>query len=179
MPGNQYFAKRLSNEGKLKRASEFQEKFPHVLKFFRNFLRLKCNIAQGTRSVLLRSQDSILLALPKKWTYNDRKVAALGLMDLWEAPTTAEQDTISRDTPFFMYIEKMQKITRSLFSDPKIWVWILMSEVLANQSAEFVRRFLLEYEAIHSLYHVPTNEWLDDAKTWVPSTTVYLLFLVK
>jgi hypothetical protein len=36
-----YFAKRLTNEGKLKRAYEFQEKFPEVLHFLRNFLRLK------------------------------------------------------------------------------------------------------------------------------------------
>ena len=36
-----YFAKCLTNEGKLKCASEFQEKFPKVLYFLRNFLRLK------------------------------------------------------------------------------------------------------------------------------------------
>ena len=30
LSGNQYFSKRLTNEGKLKRASEFQEKFPDV-----------------------------------------------------------------------------------------------------------------------------------------------------
>jgi hypothetical protein len=36
-----YFAKHLTNEGKLKRACEFQEKFPEVLYFLRNFLRLK------------------------------------------------------------------------------------------------------------------------------------------
>ena len=41
LPGNQYFSKRLTNEGKLKRASEFQEKFPDALTIFHNFLRLK------------------------------------------------------------------------------------------------------------------------------------------
>ena len=36
-----YFAKRLTNEGKLKRACEFQEKFLEVLHFLWNFLRMK------------------------------------------------------------------------------------------------------------------------------------------
>ena len=44
LPGNQYFAKRLTNEGKLKCEREFQEKFPDMLLFLRNFLRLKSNL---------------------------------------------------------------------------------------------------------------------------------------
>jgi hypothetical protein len=36
-----YFAKRLTSEGKLKHACEFQEKFLEVLHLLRNFLRLK------------------------------------------------------------------------------------------------------------------------------------------
>ena len=46
-----YFAKRLINEGKLKRALEFQEKFPVVLHVLSNFLRLKKNfkVASGLR----------------------------------------------------------------------------------------------------------------------------------
>jgi uncharacterized membrane protein len=38
-----YFAKRLMNVGKLKRAYEFQEKFLEVLHLIGNFLRLKNN----------------------------------------------------------------------------------------------------------------------------------------
>ena len=44
LSGSQYFSKRLTNEGKLKRASEFEEKFPDVLLFFQNFLQLKLNL---------------------------------------------------------------------------------------------------------------------------------------
>jgi hypothetical protein len=40
-----YFAKRLTNEGKLKRACEFQDKFPELLHFLPNFLRLKNNFS--------------------------------------------------------------------------------------------------------------------------------------
>jgi hypothetical protein len=35
-----YFAKRLTNKAKLKRACEFEEKFPEVLHLLKNFLRL-------------------------------------------------------------------------------------------------------------------------------------------
>ena len=40
-----YFAKRLTNKGKLKHACEFQEKFPRVLHFLWNFLRMKNNFS--------------------------------------------------------------------------------------------------------------------------------------
>ena len=53
--GNQYFAKRLTNKGKLKRASEFQEKFLDMLLFLRNFLRLKSNLAPTVGHIWLRA----------------------------------------------------------------------------------------------------------------------------
>ena len=53
LPGNQYFAKRLTNEGKLKCASEFQEKFPNVLLFLCNFLRLKSNLSSSIEFIWL------------------------------------------------------------------------------------------------------------------------------
>ena len=47
-----YFAKCLTNEKKLKRAYEFQEKFPQMLHFLWNFLRMKNNfsISGGSQS---------------------------------------------------------------------------------------------------------------------------------
>ena len=60
--GSQYFSKRLTNEGKLKRASEFQEKFPDVLSFFRNFLRLKSNLRLRTGHIRLRAKTLFHLA---------------------------------------------------------------------------------------------------------------------
>ena len=56
-----YFAKRLTNEGKLKRAYEFQEKFPRVLYFLRNFLKMKNNF-----SVLGDSAKFMILKLNSK-----------------------------------------------------------------------------------------------------------------
>jgi hypothetical protein len=56
-----YFAKRLTNEGKLKCAYEFQEKFPEVLHFLRNFLRLKNNFSFSGGSAKFRTlkRDSL------------------------------------------------------------------------------------------------------------------------
>ena len=71
LPGSQYFAKRLTNEGKLKHTSEFQEKFPDMLLFLRNFLRLKSNLAPSTGHIRLRAQDHVSLALSRDWNYDD------------------------------------------------------------------------------------------------------------
>ena len=65
LPGNQYFAKRLTNEGKLKCTSEFQEKFLDVLLFLHNFLRLKSNLAPSAGFIRLRAQDRVLLAVSR------------------------------------------------------------------------------------------------------------------
>ena len=90
LPGNQYFSKRLTNEGKLKRASEFQEKFPDVLSFFRNFLRVKSNLRPCTGHIRLRSQDSVSLSLLREWSYDEEVVPSFGLMDLRQAPIAAD-----------------------------------------------------------------------------------------
>ena len=48
-----------------------------------------------------------------------------------------------------------------------------------KQSADFVKRFLPEYESVHSVYRASKNECLDDAKTRAPPAFVFLLFLFK
>jgi hypothetical protein len=56
-----YFAKRLMKEGKLKRACEFYEKFPEVLHFLWNFLRLKNNFSVSGGSSMFRTLKCDLL----------------------------------------------------------------------------------------------------------------------
>ena len=56
-----YFAKRLINKGKLKCACEFQEKFPEVLHFLRNFLRMKNNFSVSGGSAKIRTLKRDLL----------------------------------------------------------------------------------------------------------------------
>ena len=65
------------------------------------------------------------------------------------------------------------------FSEASVWLWILESEVRARQSADFVKRFMPEYESTYSVYHSSRNERLNDAKTRAPPAVVYLLFLLK
>jgi hypothetical protein len=78
-----YFAKHLTNEGKHKRACEFQEKFPEVLHFLRNFLRLKMRfrIAGGSAKFrVLNCFGSMEFGVP--WAYSPSKQMSLVLRDL-------------------------------------------------------------------------------------------------
>jgi hypothetical protein len=56
-----YFAKRLTNKGKLKRVCKFQEKFHEVLHFVWNFLRLKntFSISGGSAKFRTLKHDSL------------------------------------------------------------------------------------------------------------------------
>jgi hypothetical protein len=64
-----YFAKRLTNEGKLKRALEFLEKFPVVLHVLSNFLRLKKNFKVAGGSGKFRTINYETMMLGRDWTY--------------------------------------------------------------------------------------------------------------
>jgi hypothetical protein len=77
-----YFVKRLTNEGKLKRACKFQEKFPEVLHFLRNFLRLKNNISVSGGSTKFRTLKCDSLKFGRDWTYQRRKRLSFALLDL-------------------------------------------------------------------------------------------------
>ena len=81
-----YFAKRLTNEGKLKRACEFQEKFPQVLHFLRNFLRMKNNFNVLGGSAKFRTLKRDLLEFGRDWTYEPGKRLSFALLDLRNTP---------------------------------------------------------------------------------------------
>ena len=65
------------------------------------------------------------------------------------------------------------------FSEASVWLWIHECDVQAWQSADFVKRFMLEYGSTYSVYRASRNECLNDARTRAPPATVYLLFLLK
>ena len=179
LPENQYFSKRLTNEGNLKRASKFQEKFPDVLSFFRNFLRVKSNLRPCTGHIRLRAQDSMSLSLFREWSYDEEVVPSFGLMDLRQAPITADREPNLRDLAFFLYIHRMQRMSKRAFTDPRIWLWVHSSKEHVKMSVEFVKRWLPDFESMHSMYLSSKNERLNDAKTRAPPTSVFLLFLFK
>ena len=179
LPGSQYFAKRLTNEGKLKHVSEFQEKFPDMLLFLRNFIRLKSNLAPSAGHIRLRAQDRVSLALSRDWNYDDQPQLGLGVMDLRMAPTNSYGDDSLRDPAFFTNIQRMRRMSSPNFSEASVWLWIHKSDVGARQSADFMKRFMPEYESTYSVYRASRNERLNDAKTRTPPAAMYLLFLLK
>ena len=73
----------------------------------------------------------------------------------------------------------MQRMMRPNFSEASVWLWIHDSDVRARQSADFVKRFMPEYESTYSMYRSSKNERLNNAKTLVPPMAIYLLFLLK
>ena len=79
-----YFTKQFTNKGKLKRASEFQEKFPMVLHVLSNFLRLKKNFKVASSLGKFRTINSEIMMLGRDWTYETGRRLFLAIMDLLE-----------------------------------------------------------------------------------------------
>ena len=70
----------------------------------------------------------------------------------------------------------MRRMLKLAFTDPLIWLWVHSSE---EQAKMFVKRFLPNFETMHSIYQSSKNESLDDAKTRTLPTSVFLLFFFK
>ena len=70
-------------------------------------------------------------------------------------------------------------MSKPSLTDPSVWLWVHNFEERAKQSADFVKRFLPEYESVYTVYRATKNEHLDDAKTRAPPTSVFFLFLFK
>jgi hypothetical protein len=77
-----YFAKSLTNKGKLKRACEYEEKFPEVLHFLQNFLRLKNNFSVLGGSAMFRILKRDSLEFGRDWTYQPGKLLFFALFNL-------------------------------------------------------------------------------------------------
>ena len=77
-----YFAKRLTNKGKLKRALEFQEKFHVVLHVLSNFLWLKNNLQVVGGSEKFRTINYETMMLGRDWIYKAGRRIFLAIMDL-------------------------------------------------------------------------------------------------
>ena len=48
------------------------------------------------------------------------------------APMNANEDENSRDPAFFMYIQRMQRMSRPTFFEASAWLWIHDSDVQAR-----------------------------------------------
>ena len=176
LPGREYFSKRLTNEGKRKRARDFVEKFPYVLPFFKSFIRLKSDVRDRLAKAKLRTQNGVSLALGSNWRYRSTRSLAFALMDLRNAPVGGDGDSDELTS----YIDRLsKKMAEPSFSDPSVWLWICPSEVVSKIAEQVVKQLLPEYDVVPSVYISSKNERLYDAKTRAPPSSVYLLFLLK
>ena len=62
------------------------------------------------------------LALTRNWNYDNKMHFGLGVMDLRMASTNADLEENLRDRAFFMYIQRMQGMTRQNFSKASVWL---------------------------------------------------------
>jgi hypothetical protein len=105
-----YFAKRLTNEGKLKLAYEFQKKFLEVLYLFRNYLRLKkCFRMVGGSAKFMILGKRLLFAL----------------MDLPDTPRHNILEDHIKQLHFHLLLSMLQTLKTPSISMLAIWVWIL------------------------------------------------------
>jgi hypothetical protein len=122
-----YFAKRLTNEGKLKRASEFQEKFPVVLHVLSNFLRLKKNFKVAGGSGKFRTINSETILLGRDWTYETGRRLSLAIMDLRETPGHNVAQDHAKQAYFHLRMSTLLTLKHPSMTMPAIWVWIVNS----------------------------------------------------
>ena len=56
-------------------------------------------------------------------------------------------------------------MTKPSFFDLSVWIWNHVLDIKAKQSANFVKRYMLEYKIVHFVCRLSKNEHLNDAKT--------------
>jgi hypothetical protein len=122
-----YFAKRLTNEGKLKRACEFQEKFPEVLHFLRNFLRLKNNFSVSGGSAKFRTLKHDSLEFGRDWTYEPGKRLSFALLDLRDTPGLSVLEDHVKNPHFSLFFAALCSMKTPSISKPAMWLWIVNS----------------------------------------------------
>ena len=174
-----YFAKRLTNKGKLKRACEFQDKFPEVLHFLRNFLRLKTRFRVSGGSGKFRVLNSETMEFEVPWHYTSNRQMSLTVMDLRDTPRHSVAEDYMKQ-PHFALLLTIQRALRSLFvSTPAIWFWIVNLANRLAQAKEYVMQTFRNYTVLEVKYIPSKNERLYDLGIRKQSPNVILLFLVK
>jgi hypothetical protein len=174
-----YFAKRLTNEGKLKRTCEFQEKFLEVLHFLRNFLRLKNNFSVSGGSAKFRTLKHDSFEFGRDWTYEPGKRLSFALLDLRDTPGHSVPEDHVKNPHFILLFAALRSIKTPSISKPTMWLWIVNSANRLAQAAEYARESFTNYTIRESKYRPQNNERLYDASVRKQSPDVFLLFLVK
>jgi hypothetical protein len=174
-----YFAKCLTNEGKLKRACEFQEKFLEVLHILRNFLRLKIRfwVSGGSAKFQVLNSESMEFGAP--WAYSSNKRMSLALMDLRDTLGHSVADDYTKQPHFGLLLATLRGLRNPSISTPAIWIWIVNSANRLAQAKEYATHTLRNYSVVEAKYIPAKNERLYDLTIRKQSPDVFLLFLVK
>jgi hypothetical protein len=145
-----YFAKCLTNEGKLKRACEFQEKFPEVLHFFQKILRLKIRfrVSRGSAKFRVLNSDSMEFGAP--WAYSSNKRMSLALMDLCDTPGHSVANNYTKQSHFNPLLAILRGLRNPSISTPAIWIWIVNSPNWLAQVREYATQTLRNYTIVEA-----------------------------
>jgi hypothetical protein len=174
-----YFAKRLTNERKLKRACEFQEKFPEVLHFLQKILRLKTRFQVSGGSAKFRVLNSESMEFGAPWAYSSNKQMSLALMDLHDTLGHSVVDDYTKQTHFGLLLAMLRGLRNPSISTPAIWIWIVNSANQLAQAREYATQTLRNYTIVEAKYIPAKNERLYDLTIRKKSPDVFLMFLVK
>ena len=117
-----YFAKCLTNEGKLKRACEFHEKFPEVLHFLWNFLRMKNNFSVSGSSAKFKTLKRDLLEFRRDWTYEPRKWLSFALLDLRDTLGHSVLEDHMKNPHFSFLLPTKHSMKNPSISKPAMWL---------------------------------------------------------
>jgi hypothetical protein len=166
-------------KGKLKRACEFQEKFPEVLHFLWNFLRLKNNFSVSSGSAKFRTLKRDSLEFGRDWTYQPKKRLSFALLNLRDTPGHNVPKDQVRHLHFSFMLATLCSMKAPSISMPAMWLWIVNSANRLAQATEYARESFTNYSIRESKYIPAKNERLYDGTVRKQSLDVFLLFLVK
>ena len=155
-----YFGKRLMNEGKLKRACEFQEKFHEVLHFLWNFLRM---------ILKFKTLKHDLLEFGWNWTYKPRKGLLYALLDLQGTPRHSVSEDHIKNPHFSLLFAVLRSMRNPSISKPAMWLWIVNLTNRLVQVVEYAKESYINFTIRESKYIPSKNEQLYDGLAWKQS----------
>ena len=130
---------------KLKHAYEFQEKFPKVLYFLRNFLRLKNNFSIVGGSAKFRTLKLDSLEFGRDWTYQPGNRLSFALFDLRDTLGHGVLEDHVKNLHFSLLLATLRSMKTPSISMPVMWLYIVNSANMLVQAAEYAKESFMNY----------------------------------
>ena len=168
-----YFAKRLTNEGKLKCACEFQEKFPEVMHFLRNFFRLKIRFRVSGGSAKFRVLNSETMEYVAPWAYSSNKWMSLGVINLCDIPGHSVAKDYMKQPRFALFLATLRGLRYPSISKLAIWIYIMNLANRFAQAKEYATQTFRNNIVLKAKYIPSKNEHLYDLAIRKQSPDIY------